>query len=108
MNAAGVGWLSDISVAAADGWLGFRPVINTSNPLYAVLKTGFNKYWMQGYLHNLTDTNSSSPDEQSVVSFNAIVAVAHTLDTMFVQSSSPVYAGSEVRFALCGAAVLRC
>ena len=96
MNAAGVGWLSDLQSAAADGWLGFRPVINTSNPLYAVLKTGFNKYWMQGYLHNLTDTNSSSPDEHSAVSFNAIVGVAHTLNTMFVKSVPPIYIGSTV------------
>ena len=90
--------MSEFQSAAADGWLGFRPVMNTSNPLYAVLKTGFNKYWLQGYLQNLTDTNNTSPDKNAVTSasFNAIVGVAHTLDTMFVKSVPPIYIGSKV------------
>ena len=89
----------------APGWLGFRVVLNTFDLAYATMKTGFDKYWKL----QTNQTNSSVPIVESSASFNAIVAIVHTLDTMFIKSKPAVYVSSPVPFThslRCGLSLL--
>lgn len=60
----GVGWLGEVAFLSSKvnwregkvisskwppGWLGFRPVVNTSNELYGIMRKGFDKYNMEAY-----------------------------------------------------------
>ena len=61
------------------------------------MKMGFEKHWKQDYQKGLAIANTSSPNADSIVSFNSIVAIAHALDTMFLRMKPAVYAQSPVR-----------
>ena len=93
---AGVGWFTKFTSLVAPGHLGFRPLVNTSAPLYSVMKAGFNKYWSMDHKKGLNTLNASEPTWVSAASFNAIIALSYTLHTMFFEFSPPVYADSPV------------
>ena len=84
------------SKAVFVGWLAYRSMVNTSAPLYAAMKAGYDKYWLQDYHAGTNAVNASTPSQYSVSAFNAFHSVAHALHTMFLKMRSPVYAGSEV------------
>ena len=96
LTTAGVGWVAEEWRCVYYGWLGYRPMVNTSAPLYAVMKRGFDKYWLQDYHAGVNAVNATTPSHYSVSAFNAYHAAAHALHTMFLKMHPPVYAGSEV------------
>ena len=71
-------------------------MVNTSAPLYAVMKAGFDKHWMQDYKAGLVSVNTSMPDYFSVLGFNAFLAAAHAMNALFLEWHPPVYANSPV------------
>ena len=79
----GVGWIANAYRMLPGGWLGFRPLINTSEPLYAAMRAGF-------------DDSAATLPYASCTAFNAMLAVANALDTLFVKMSPAVYATSKV------------
>ena len=92
----GVGWIANEYLLVYPGWLAYRPMVNTSAPLYAVMKAGFDKYWLQGYRAGNVIANASTPSQFSVSAFNAFHAAASTLHTMFLKMHPPVYTGNKV------------
>ena len=85
----GVAWIAPLFSLTSlwpDGWLSFRPAVNTSAPLYSVMKAGFDKY---------RSAPGLMPTAHSVQAFNAIVGVANALDTMFLKMKPPVYTTSK-------------
>ena len=93
----GVGWIAHTQEALYSGWLGFRPIVNTSAPLYAAMKAGFDEYWLRDYHAGVNAVNATTPSHYSVSAFNAYHAAAHALHTMFLEHQPPVYVGSQVR-----------
>ena len=81
----GVGWLqSKAHGNVPQGWLSWGGFVNQSQPLYAALKAG------------LKNMNASDPTIYSATAFNAVLATANVLDTMFLRSTPPVYTSNQV------------
>ena len=96
--ALGVGWMAplwSLGTTWPQGWLSFRPAINTSQPLYAAMAQGFNKYWLEDFKRGYNLVNASSPTAASSQAFNAMMAMANSLDKMFLRMKPPVYTTSQ-------------
>ena len=96
LAAAGVGWLVSTSHHIPPGWLGMTVAVNTSEPAYATMRAGFDKYWLADFKKGWNTVNASTPRMCSCTAYNAMLAVSHTLDTLFTKLKPPVYTTSKV------------
>ena len=97
--APGVGWLTGAGLKSSipSGWLGMTAAVNTSAPAYTTMRAGFDKYWLAAFQKGWVSANASTPRVYSCTAYNAMLAVSHTLDTLFTKLTPPVYTTSPVR-----------
>lgn len=100
LNAPGVGWMAQ-GIASAfksqpsfANWLGFIGFVNTTDPGYKTMRPGFDKHWLEDYNKGSGNISMSTPTIETCTGWNALIATAHALDTMFIRSSPPVLASN--------------
>merc|ERR1712167_265394 len=58
--APGVGWFVESSSLLPYQWLGFSPLVNSTDPGYPAMKQGFDKYWLEDYNKGLNKVSTTA------------------------------------------------